>query len=358
MQFFKKIRIGQRAVKTALSVGIALAVAQILGSSLPIFAAIGAISVMSRTWSDSLKESLTQVAGTFLGYLIACAFVLWLPWRPQFFLWMAVGTLCVITLCIALRLNFAIPLASIVFADVCLYTGGDAVVYGFHRFTDTMVGLAVALVVNIVIRPYNNRQKILDMMHELQKQFLPLLEARVIAHRYPDLAPLRNKMAKLDDELRIFEKQPVALFHHTVRVSARRQEAAYLRGCQQLLDKMGGELAALCNMDSSPVPDDKMLARLKEHGIAVPEDPRKVWILQRSRHSGHEFPCRQSAGCLRLPEYTASWIREIRVRADAERDFWTNKKRKQNGAASEKCSRKQRLFAFSGALALAARLCS
>lgn len=82
-----------------------------------------------------------------------------LPWRPQFFLWMAVGTLCVITLCIALRLNFAIPLASIVFADVCLYTGGDAVVYGFHRFTDTMVGLAVALVVNIVIRPYNNRQE-------------------------------------------------------------------------------------------------------------------------------------------------------------------------------------------------------
>lgn len=272
MHFFKKIRIGQRAVKTALSVGIALAVAQILGSSLPIFAAIGAISVMSRTWSDSLKESLTQVAGTFLGYLIACAFVLWLPWRPQFFLWMAVGTLCVITLCISLRLNFAIPLASIVFADVCLYTGGDAVVYGFHRFTDTLVGLAVALVVNLVIRPYNNRQKIRSMMLNLQKQFLPLLEARVIAHRYPDLAPLRGDMARLDDEMRIFEKQPVALLHHTVRVSARRQEAAYLRGCQQLLDKMGGELAALCNMDSSPVPSESVLSRMKEHGIAVPEN--------------------------------------------------------------------------------------
>ena len=38
---------------------------------------------------------------------------------------------------------------------------------------------------------------------------------------------------------------------------------------------MGGELAALCNMDSSPVPDDKMLARLKKHGIAVPEDLEK-----------------------------------------------------------------------------------
>ena len=60
-----------------------------------------------------------------------------------------------------------------------------------------------------------------------------------------------------------------------MRVSARRQEAAYLRGCQQLLDKMGGELAALCTMDSSPVPDDKMLARLKEHGVAVPEGLEK-----------------------------------------------------------------------------------
>ena len=72
MQFIKRFRVGQRAIKTAVSVGLALALAMVLGSSLPIFAAIGAISVMSRTWVDSLKESLNQIAGTFLGYLIAC----------------------------------------------------------------------------------------------------------------------------------------------------------------------------------------------------------------------------------------------------------------------------------------------
>ena len=86
---------------------------------------------------DSLKESLNQIAGTFLGYLIACVFVTVLP-NPTFFVWMALGVLCVISLCIGLKLNFAIPLASIVFADVCLYTGGDSIVYGFHRFTDTL----------------------------------------------------------------------------------------------------------------------------------------------------------------------------------------------------------------------------
>ena len=146
MQFIKRFRVGQRAIKTAISVGLALALAMVLGSSLPIFAAIGAISVMSRTWVDSLKESLNQIAGTFLGYLIACVFVTVLP-NPTFFVWMALGVLCVISLCIGLKLNFAIPLASIVFADVCLYTGGDSIVYGFHRFTDTLVGLVVALLV-------------------------------------------------------------------------------------------------------------------------------------------------------------------------------------------------------------------
>ena len=90
MQFIKRFRVGQRAIKTAISVGLALALAMVLGSSLPIFAAIGAISVMSRTWVDSLKESLNQIAGTFLGYLIACVFVTVLP-NPTFFVWMALG---------------------------------------------------------------------------------------------------------------------------------------------------------------------------------------------------------------------------------------------------------------------------
>ena len=255
MQFIKRFRVGQRAIKTAISVGLALALAMVLGSSLPIFAAIGAISVMSRTWVDSLKESLNQIAGTFLGYLIACVFVTVLP-NPTFFVWMALGVLCVISLCIGLKLNFAIPLASIVFADVCLYTGGDSIVYGFHRFTDTLVGLVVALLVNVVIRPYNNRQKIINMMNEIQKMFLPLLQSRVLEHRYPDLTPLTEKMTSLASELRIFEKQPVALWQHAVRVAARRQEAAYLRGCEQLLAKMCGELAALCNMDSNPAPGE------------------------------------------------------------------------------------------------------
>ena len=110
------------------------------------------------------------------------------------------------------------------------------------------------------------------MMNEIQKMFLPLLQSRVLEHRYPDLTPLTERMTSLASELRIFEKQPVALWQHAVRVAARRQEAAYLRGCEQLLAKMCGELAALCNMDSNPAPGEKSIERLEAHGLTAPEN--------------------------------------------------------------------------------------
>ena len=212
-----------------------------------------------------IEKMADKISGVFVPAVIVVAVA-------TFVVWMALGVLCVISLCIGLKLNFAIPLASIVFADVCLYTGGDSIVYGFHRFTDTLVGLVVALLVNVVIRPYNNRQKIINMMNEIQKMFLPLLQSRVLEHRYPDLTPLTERMTSLASELRIFEKQPVALWQHAVRVAARRQEAAYLRGCEQLLAKMCGELAALCNMDSNPAPGEKSIERLTAHGLTAPEN--------------------------------------------------------------------------------------
>ncbi len=273
MHFIKGFHVGQRAAKTAIAVGLSLLVTQWMGSSLPIFAAIGAISVMSRTWSDSIRESVMQFAGTLVGYLVACLFVLYLPWPPQFFLWMGIGTFLVIALCIALRLHFAIPLACIVFADVCLYTGENAVVYGFHRFTDTIVGLVVALLVNLVIRPYNNRGKIKKLMEKIQKMVVPLLGGRVLEHRYPDLSELRAEMNLLSAELKIFEQQPpITLRRRAMHLTARRQEAAYLRGCEQLLQKMVGELEALCNMDANPIPGEMSQKRLAAQGLYLSKE--------------------------------------------------------------------------------------
>ena len=178
---YGKFHIGLRAVKTALAVGLALLTAHLLGSSLPIFAVIGAISVMSRNLNDSLRECLIQLTGTVIGFVVATVFVRVLP-DPSFFLWMGLGTLLVIALCLRLNVQFAVPLASIVFADICLYGGGnDQVWYGFHRFTDTVIGLLVALAVNMAIKPYNNQARIVRVLGEIRDAMPSYLDTRYAA---------------------------------------------------------------------------------------------------------------------------------------------------------------------------------
>lgn len=260
-----KFRIGLRTVKTALAVALSLLAARLLGSTLPIFAAIGAISVMSRTLTDTLQECLTQLAGTLVGFMIASLFVLILP-TPSFFLWMGLGTLVVILLCIRLKLNFAIPLACIVFADICLYSGdGAPVLYGFHRFTDTVVGLVVALIVNMTIKPYNNGEQIKRMLLHIQQSFPEYLSERVLLGHYAELSPLSTSLRRLDEELRIFERQILP------NKKEHGQQATYLRGCQQLTRRMFEELTALCTMDVPGAPDADSLVRLAALGLTMPE---------------------------------------------------------------------------------------
>ena len=264
---YGKFHIGLRAVKTALAVGLALLTAHLLGSSLPIFAVIGAISVMSRNLNDSLRECLIQLTGTVIGFVVATVFVRVLP-DPSFFLWMGLGTLLVIALCLRLNVQFAVPLASIVFADICLYGGGnDQVWYGFHRFTDTVIGLLVALAVNMAIKPYNNQARIVRVLGEIRDAMPSYLDTRVLCGRSPDLAPLHRQLKQLAGELEIYEGQFVRPGHAQ---DGQRAQASYLRGCEQLAVRMEQELSALCCMDVMGAPDGENLARLRALGLNIP----------------------------------------------------------------------------------------
>lgn len=259
-----KLHVGLRVIKTALSVGLALLVARLLGSSFPIFAAIGAISAMSRNLNDTVQECLNQLIGTLIGFAVASVFVRILP-EPSFFLWMGLGTLLVTVLCLRLKVQFAVPLACIVFADICLYGGGnDQVWYGFHRLVDTVVGLLVAFVVNWAVKPYNNEKRILGILHSILDTIPEYLRMRILQGRYPDLSPLRAELKRLSGEIRIYEGRFLPLFHAP---GAQPAETAYLRGCAQLAARMEQELSALCCMDVLGVPNAENLAQMERIGL-------------------------------------------------------------------------------------------
>lgn len=260
--------IGLRTVKTGAAVVLALMLDSLRGAdSLPIFAAIGAIVVMSRTLADSITAATTQLAGTVCGAVAGCLFVLLLP--NDRMLAVGLGLILLIPICHPLRIGFAVPLTCIVFVSICLYNpaNGSPVLYAVNRFLDTSIGLAVGFAVNAVLKPYNNHGLILRLFTQYTAAFVPCLDELLSRGHYPDLAPLDRQYRRLRDEVQLYADQPLP------HPAQRRQETAYLRGCLQLAEKMYTELAALCGMDCLGIPDRRSRGRLAALGLALPTQP-------------------------------------------------------------------------------------
>lgn len=268
-----RIHLGLRTVKTALAVTLALAAAELTHSTMPIFSAIGAISAMSRTLGDALTACLTQLAGCVCGCVVGFLFLTLFPNMGPARI--GVGIVLVILLGIRLKIHFAIPLSCIVFVCICLNENSGPLFYAASRFLDTSLGLIIALAVNMLIKPYNNREQIGNLITHVVQAFPDYLHDRVLLGHYPDLTPLRRGLKKLDEELQLYERQTFP------NRKCRQQVAVYLRGCQQLAVRMFDELNALCLMDSPGAPDEEAVKRLEKIGISdentlkIPESGRR-----------------------------------------------------------------------------------
>lgn len=260
-----KIHIGLRTFKTALAVTLALTVAYLVKSSMPIFSAIGAISAMSRTLGDSFTACRNQLVGTVCGCVIGCLFLV--TFHSMATPIIGIGILIVIFIGTKLKIYFSIPLSCIVFVSICLYDAGSPIAYSLSRFFDTSIGLIIALLINILVKPYNNRRRISNMMIHFIQVLPEYLEERVIDSHYPDLNPLSQNLRSLESEIEIFESQ------HFPRSPIRHEVSIYLRGCHQLAHRIYDELNAICLMDSSGLPSKECYERMKNLGLTnkIPE---------------------------------------------------------------------------------------
>lgn len=260
-----RYRIGLRTVKTGTAVVIALMIDSLLPTAFPIFAAIGAIVVMSRTLSDAIAAATTQLVGITCGAIAGCLFTWLFPSNE--YIAIGLGLILLIPICQPLRIGFAVPLTCIVFVSVCLYNPdlGTPMFYAVNRFLDTSIGLATGFVINAVLKPYNNHGLIIRLFRAYLEEYPPALRELLKHGHYPALGSLEEKCRRLHDEIRIFSEQP---FPHPKK---RRQESAYLQGCLQLAEKMYTTLAAICGMDVLGVPDSVTLQRLAQMGVDLPE---------------------------------------------------------------------------------------
>ena len=239
----KQFPFGPRMLKTAVAVTLSVMLVRLFDTEpLSVFyAAFGALIAMDTTFSKSLMQGFTQLVAVFAGTLFGYVSVLLFPAVTPAWV-VGLGVLLLIFLCHCLKLSFTITLSCIVFLSACLTPSDNILQDSLLRLRDTSVGLVIALSVNIAIRPYNNKKRIIALLQKLQNQIPKDVEKLVIFEQFPDLSDHIVLIRKLDREIELYHSQH--FFHR------KNDEEALLRGCHQLAQRMIQELDAMKGMDT------------------------------------------------------------------------------------------------------------
>ncbi len=260
----KQLHLGLRTVKTALAVMLSVLLIRCFATEpLSVFyAAFGALIALETTFSKSLMQGLTQLIGVICGTVIGYIAVLLFPETTPAWL-VGLGVLLLILLLNSFRLSFTASLACIIFLSACLTPTDNILRDSLFRLRDTAVGIAVALAVNITIRPYNNKRHILSLLAQLRGLVPAALESVVVYERFPEIQPFQELLRHIDRELVLYHSQ--RFFHR------RHDDEARLCGCGQLAQRMVQELEVICGMDSLGDLATENAAKMQELGLSLPE---------------------------------------------------------------------------------------
>jgi uncharacterized membrane protein YgaE (UPF0421/DUF939 family) len=144
----------QLAVRAASSAAVALALAQLLGLHYPIYALIAAVVVIDLTPARTRELTLQRIVGTVLGAAVGVALSVSLPVNPWI---IGIGIFASMCLCYPLRLHGAEKVTGYVCGIVMLDHAGAPLVYAGHRLVETLLGVAVAVLVSFVPKLLRDR---------------------------------------------------------------------------------------------------------------------------------------------------------------------------------------------------------
>lgn len=240
----KHTPIGMRTVKTALAVTLSLMVIEYYGASPAkvVFATIGAISAVGPTFTASLLACATQICGVSVGALLALTLM---ALHVPSIVGVGIGIMLIITSYHHLKLKLVPVLPCLVLVNICLNPEVEALSYALGRIWDTAIGLAIGMLVNTLIFPYDNSRKIRRMMEGLDGDLICILEDLFDGDDHlPKADDLGEKIDALEGQLTLFSQQRL------LRRKRQKREIQRLTTCEDTAQALLVELEALCAMPS------------------------------------------------------------------------------------------------------------
>lgn len=152
-------KIGYRNIKTAISVFICIIIYSIFNSDNFTYACISTILCVGNTLKDTLISGKHRIIGTLIGGGFSIIIILiiqkYIHISYKNPILIAIGVSSVIYLCNVFKSQEACGLGCVTFLIVMLtYSNQNAIKYITLRMLDTIVGILVASIVNVTIKPY------------------------------------------------------------------------------------------------------------------------------------------------------------------------------------------------------------
>ena len=239
------IPIGLRTVKTAVAVIIAMLVVDLLGTtdSKLIFAMLGAMAAVQPTFKESVEAFLSQIIGVIFG---AIAGILLLALRMPPLVTTGIGIILVITLYNILRIRYSPSLPCFILVMLCTTPDVQPLMYALGRIWDTAIGLAIGMLVNMLIFPYDNSRQIRKTAESLDVTLLAFLEDMFDGDEFlPDVAEMTRQIDTMAHQLKTFSAQKLP-----TRLRRQKEELEKYRLCEQKARKLLAHMEVLCSVAS------------------------------------------------------------------------------------------------------------
>lgn len=259
-----RFHIGLRTIKTAVAVILAMMIVDAYGATTSklIFAMLGAMAAVQPTFQESVESCLTQVIGVLFG-AVTGLLLLMLP-IPSLVM-AGIGIVLVITLYNTLRIRFSPSLPCLIVVILCTTPNIQPIAYALGRIWDSTIGLAVGMVINMLVFPYDNSRRIRDTAESLDREVVVFLSELFDGDDIlPSAKEMSVKVEDMDRQLKIFSKQRLFM-------NRRKQEKDLrnFRLCEKKARELVARMEILQQMDRPGRLDADNYNRLKACGGVV-----------------------------------------------------------------------------------------
>lgn len=188
---------GLRTIKTGVAVALSVYLSGFVPRSLPLLAGVAAILCLQPTIAAGVQKGFTRIKATLLGGLLGLVFHYLFGSHP---LMMGVAVIIALRILNWLRWEEGVALASLTVIVIMSQAVGEVIPYVFGRVFSTLIGVVVAMVINILVAPPRHFIAFRSKLKDLTANFPDFYQKAIQAYGDNDLELAQEILVEMENK--------------------------------------------------------------------------------------------------------------------------------------------------------------